>query len=165
MCVSRVLISGLNSCFLCLITVILSLSLRAPLQMGYFLHQRTRLGTYPWSTSRPSIVGGGGVSTHKERFTNLGGSVDSNGWVCAGVRGTILTREINCANTNPKPNYQSESWVRQGLGTRSPGGIREYGLANIVTIWPLNQPLMWKLALTFSQPWVESKYWVRLRTP
>ena len=55
----------------------------------------------------------------KTHWTKLGGRVDSNVWVCAGVSKTILAREVYPAKPNTKPDPQYGSQVHTGLGTRS----------------------------------------------
>ena len=61
MCVSSVFISSPNPFFLQLILVFIFRSLRAPLQMAFFLRLNPRLGTYPWVPPCLSGVWGWGV--------------------------------------------------------------------------------------------------------
>ena len=66
------------------------------------------------------------------RCANLVGGVDSNWWVCAGLRKMILAWDLYCANPNPDPDYQSVSWFRKGLGTRASRSTREYNLVTAI---------------------------------
>ena len=109
--------------------------------MVCFLRQSTCLDIYPLDPPRPSVMISGRCYAHKAHCAKLAGGLDSNGWVFAGSRETILAREIYCAKPNLEPESQSGSWVCKGLGTQSPRSIREYDLANVIAIRSLTQPL------------------------
>ena len=140
MFVSRIFISCQNTCSLRRIPVIIFRSLRAPLQMAFFLLRIPCLGTYLWVSSRPAVVGGGGLyCARKARCAKLLRGVYLNGWGCAGVCETILAWDIYCAKPNPKS--QSRYRVCKGLGTRAMRIAREYDLVTAIVIQPLTQPL------------------------
>ena len=136
MCVSRIFVSIRNPWFLRQIMLITRQILRAPLQMACFLRR---------VPPRPSVMGGGVCCARKARCAKLVGGMDSNGWVCAGVRETILALNIYYSKPNTKPNSQSGSQVCKGLGNQALGSIGEYDLATLIVICPLTQPLKWRI--------------------
>ena len=133
------------------------LSLRDPIQMACFLRLIPRLGTYPWSPSCPYVVGGGGCCAGKANLSKLGGGVDSNGWVCSGVRKNSLVQEIYCAKPNLKPDSQSGSRVHKGLGTRALQSIRETNLAITIVIRTLTKTLTCEIgsSIFVSMSWLK----------
>ena len=112
-------------------------------------------GYVPVSAIPPIRLGGGGGCARKARCANMVGGVDSNEWVCLGVRETILAQDIYCEKFNPKLDSQYSSLVYKGLGTQSPWSIQEFNLTTAITIRPLIQPLTWKWFHLFYQPWVD----------
>ena len=76
---------------------------------------------------------------------NIVGGVDSNEWFCAGVRKTVLAQYIYWNNTNPEPNSHYGSRVPKGFGTKATCSTWEYNLVTIIEIYPLTQPLMYKM--------------------
>ena len=58
-------------------------------------------------SSIPSVYRGGWgwVCMREAHCTKIGGWVDFNGWVCAGVHKNMFVREIYCAKNNLPLNY------------------------------------------------------------
>ena len=99
----------------------------------------------------------------KVRCAKLEGGVDSNWWVCAGVRKTILAQKIYCADPNPKPDSKCGSQVCKGLGNRAVWSIQKYDLTTNIEIFLLNQLLTCRIGSSIfaavSQLKVISKTW------
>ena len=146
--VALIFVSHPNTCFLFWTPVIIRRCLRKNPLMVWFLPQIYLLCSYPWEISRLAVRKGGGEGgccAHEVRCVNLGGGVDSNRWVGAGVRDAILVQDIYCAKNNLKPDAQSGSQLWKGLRTQYPWSGREYNLMTVITIRQWNQPLTCKI--------------------
>ena len=107
-------------------------------EFTFWVHTRERCPIWPSGGGRR----GGGVlcCVREVRSEKLGGGVDSNGWVCAGVCNATLSRDIYCAKPNQEPDAQYSSRVCRGLGTRDLQRTWEYNLSTTIAICLLTQP-------------------------
>ena len=142
MCVYHVLVFGPNTCFLRQILVIVRWNLFAPLKVDWFLCRGPHLGIYLWATSRPSVMGAGGVANTNHIAKNW-----RDGWIRMGEVTQVCLKlfwrkQFISQIPIPNMNYSLSTGPVRDLELEICGSS---GITDKILIWMLTQILTCKI--------------------